>query len=578
MKLYWGFDSVKSSSISSFMLFSYVLGISPFVVYFFMSNKCILMEWEIFSASSTSMNLSLVLDPVGVSFSAVVCFISACVMMFSSSYMSGDIFLSRFTGLVMMFVLSMNLLVFIPNLVALLIGWDGLGIVSFALVVYYQNVKSLSAGMLTALANRVGDVMLLLSIGFCVIQGHWNILFMWDNCFSPVLVFCVVVAGMTKSAQIPFSSWLPAAMAAPTPVSALVHSSTLVTAGVFLLVRFFPFLSEFKGFTVGLLFVSVLTLLMAGIGANYEYDLKKVIALSTLSQLGVMMMSLGLGMPYLALFHLYTHALFKAMLFLCAGAIIHNNSNSQDLRQLGNLWGQMPLTISCLNVANLALCGAPFMSGFYSKDLILETSLFSPCNFVMLVLIFLATGMTAMYSIRLSIYSLWGHSNHLPLHCNFDEDVKVTWPVMMLSVISLFVGSLLQSWVVDFDVCMVLPLGYKLVTICVTVIGAWLAVFLWQSPTLNFMGAGLSMNFNSVMWFFAPLSTQPVIKGPLSGAKDFFKYLDQGWLEVAGGQGIFQQANMMSKTNQVIQGKLISSFILMMVFSVLLVFVLLMNS
>lgn len=130
---------------------------------------------------------------------------------------------------------------------------------------------------------------------------------------------------------------MPAAIAAPTPVSALVHSSTLVTAGVFLVIRFFPFLREFKGFTAGLLFVSVLTLLMAGIGANYEYDLKKVIALSTLSQLGVMMMSLGLGMPYLALFHLYTHALFKAILFLCAGAIIHNNRNSQDLRQLGNL-------------------------------------------------------------------------------------------------------------------------------------------------------------------------------------------------------------------------------------------------
>lgn len=195
-------------------------------------------------------------------------------------------------------------------------------------------------------------------------------------------------------------------MAAPTPVSALVHSSTLVTAGIFLVIRFFPFLEMFDGFKVGLLFISVITLLMAGIGANYEYDLKKVIALSTLRQLGVMIMRLGLGIPFLALFHLYTHALFKAILFLCAGAIIHNNNNSQDLRQLGNLWNQMPLTISCLNVANLALCGAPFMRGFYSKDLILETRLFSPCNFLMLLLIFLATGITAAYRVRLSIYAL----------------------------------------------------------------------------------------------------------------------------------------------------------------------------
>nr|YP_009318354.1 NADH dehydrogenase subunit 5 [Stomatella planulata]AOZ71835.1 NADH dehydrogenase subunit 5 [Stomatella planulata] len=574
MKLFWGFNSVKSSSISSFMLFSYVVSIFPFVIYFFLFNKSILMEWEILSVTGTNMSLSLILDPVGLSFSAVVCFISACVMMFSSSYMADDIFLSRFTCLVMMFVLSMNLLVFIPNLVALLIGWDGLGIVSFALVIYYQNVKSLSAGMLTALANRVGDVMLLLSIGFCAVQGHWNILFMWDSCFSPVLVFCVVVAGMTKSAQIPFSSWLPAAMAAPTPVSALVHSSTLVTAGVFLLIRFFPFLEEFEGFSFGLLFVAVLTLLMAGIGANYEYDLKNVIALSTLSQLGVMMMSLGLKMPYLALFHLYTHALFKAMLFLCAGAIIHNNSNSQDLRQLGNLWNQMPLSVSCLNVANLALCGAPFMSGFYSKDLILETSLFSPCNFIMLVLIFLATGMTAMYSIRLSIYSLWGHCNHLSYHSNFDEDIKVSWPVMMLSTISLFIGSVLQSEVLEFNSWMVLPLWNKLLTIVVTVIGGWLAIVLWQSPSLKFKGNNLLISFNSMMWFFAMLSTQPVIFGPLQSSKKMFSSLDQGWLEVFGGQGMFVGATKLSKMNQIVQSKLLSKFILMMIMSSLLVVVL----
>nr|ARI50064.1 NADH dehydrogenase subunit 5 [Margarites vorticiferus] len=578
MKLFWGFFKVKSSSISSLMLFSYALLLFPFSVYFFLYNKCVLLEWEIFSASSTSMALSLVLDPIGISFSNVVCFISACVMLFSSSYMSGDIFLSRFTWLVMMFVLSMNLLVFIPNLVALLIGWDGLGIVSFALVIYYQNMKSLSAGMLTALANRVGDVMLLMSIGFCVIQGHWNILFMWDNSFSPVLAFCVVVAAMTKSAQIPFSSWLPAAMAAPTPVSALVHSSTLVTAGVFLLVRFFPFLNSFEGFKVGLLFISVLTLLMAGVGANYEYDLKKVIALSTLSQLGVMMMSLGLGMPLLALFHLYTHALFKAMLFLCAGAIIHNSSSCQDLRQLGNLWSQMPLTISCLNVANLALCGAPFMSGFYSKDLILETSLFSPCSFLMVVLIFLATGMTAAYSIRLSIYCLWGHSNHLTMHQNYDEDVSITWAVMLLSIITVFIGKVMQNNVLEFNSFIVLPLWHKLLTIIVTLLGGWLAIIIWRSPNLLKGGANKFMSFNSLMWFFAPLSTQPVILFPLLAGGNFFKSLDQGWFEVAGGRGIFTLSSLISKNNQLFQSKLINSFVMMVVSSsILLLFFMMIN-
>nr|QIQ23129.1 NADH dehydrogenase subunit 5 [Rochia nilotica] len=575
MKLFWSFFSLKSSSVSSFMLFSYACALFPFSIYFFMTNKCILMEWEIFSASSTNMSLSLILDPVSISFSNVVCFISACVMMFSSSYMESDIFLNRFVALVMMFVLSMNLLVFVPNLVALLIGWDGLGIVSFALVIYYQNTKSLSAGMLTALANRIGDVMLLVSIGLCVIQGHWNILFMWTNDFSPILAFCIVVAAMTKSAQIPFSSWLPAAMAAPTPVSALVHSSTLVTAGVFLLIRFFPFLDSFTGFKTSLLFVSVLTLLMAGIGANYEYDLKKVIALSTLSQLGVMMMSLGLGMPFLALFHLYTHALFKAMLFLCAGAIIHNNNNSQDLRQLGNLWNQMPLTISCLNVANLALCGAPFMSGFYSKDLILETSLFSPCNLVMVILIFLATGMTAAYSVRLSIYSLWGHSNHWSIHQNYDEDTKITWSVMLLSIISIFIGKVMQNSIMEFNSIMVLPLSHKMLTISVTLLGAWLAIVLWKTPSLSAPKMLKPGNFNSLMWFLAPLSTQPIIRFPLKMGGDFFKSLDQGWMEILGGSGTFKVTMTSSKMNQIFQAKVISSFIMMMVTTVLLIMILL---
>jgi len=215
-----------------------------------------------------------------------------------------------------------------------------------------------------------------------------------------------MIAAITKRAQIPFSAWLPAAMAAPTPVSALVHSSTLVTAGVFLLIRFFPFLKTFRFFQPALLFISVLTLLIAGIGANYENDLKKVVALSTLSQLGVMIISLGMGMPYLALFHLYTHALFKALLFLCAGAIIHNSSNAQDIRMMGMIASQAPLTTTCINVANLSLCGAPFLSGFYSKDLILEISLFQPTSFLMVLLIFIATGITAAYSFRLSFCSL----------------------------------------------------------------------------------------------------------------------------------------------------------------------------
>lgn len=192
-------------------------------------------------------------------------------------------------------------------------------------------------------------------------------------------------------------------MAAPTPVSALVHSSTLVTAGVFLLIRFYPFLSSSLLFKPFLLLIATLTMTIAGIAATIETDLKKIIALSTLSQLGVIIAALGLGLPTLAFFHLITHALFKALLFVCAGSVIHYHDHDQDLRATGNLAYSNPILTSSISIANLALCGAPFLAGFYSKDLILEISSFSPTNLLILFMFFVATGLTAGYSVRFSV-------------------------------------------------------------------------------------------------------------------------------------------------------------------------------
>lgn len=239
-------------------------------------------------------------------------------------------------------------------------------------------------------------------------------------------MFSVIVAAITKSAQIPFSSWLPAAMAAPTPVRALVHSSTLVTAGVFLLIRFYPFLSSVSGFTESILVIASMTIFIAGIRALVECDMKKIIALSTLRQLGVIMASIGLGMPDLAFFHLITHALFKALLFVCAGTLIHLHHHSQDLRRMGNLANQIPITISCLNIANMALCGLPFLSGFYSKDLIIEMSLFNSTNVVILVLFIIATIITAAYSIRLIITCLLGINVGMGVQYVSDESLDNT--------------------------------------------------------------------------------------------------------------------------------------------------------
>lgn len=188
-----------------------------------------------------------------------------------------------------------------------------------------------------------------------------------------LLKLLLIISAITKRAQIPFSAWLPAAMAAPTPVSALVHSSTLVTAGVYLIIRFRAALEGSVAQRV-LLIISCLTIFIAGLGANFEYDLKKIIALSTLSQLGVILRILSLGYRDLAFFHLLSHALFKALLFMCAGVVIHRVGGYQDIRFIGNLIKFMPLTISFMTISNLALCGFPFLAGFYSKDIILEVA------------------------------------------------------------------------------------------------------------------------------------------------------------------------------------------------------------
>ena len=210
-------------------------------------------------------------------------------------------------------------------------------------------------------------------------------------------------------------------MAAPTPVSALVHSSTLVTAGVYLLIRFNLLLDGIIVFR-GLLLISGLTIFMAGISANYEFDLKKIIALSTLRQLGLMMRILRMGFYDLAFYHLLTHAIFKALLFMCAGVVIHIIGDIQDIRYMGGMRFFIPLTSLCLNISNLALCGVPFLAGFYSKDLILELVRLRRLNLFIYFLYYFSTGLTIFYTLRLFMYLIVNNFNLLAIYNFYDED------------------------------------------------------------------------------------------------------------------------------------------------------------
>nr|YP_009544454.1 NADH dehydrogenase subunit 5 [Lupocycloporus gracilimanus]AYW03836.1 NADH dehydrogenase subunit 5 [Lupocycloporus gracilimanus] len=501
------------------------------------------VEWELFSLLSSSIVFTLVFDWISLLFMCFVLAISSSVLFYSGSYMAEDKTFNRFMWLVLAFVLSMGFMVMSPNLISILLGWDGLGLVSYALVIYYQNEKSANAGMLTILSNRVGDVAILLSVGLMSSLGSWNFslysYYMDDSWL--LLKVLVMVSAMTKSAQIPFSAWLPAAMAAPTPVSALVHSSTLVTAGVYLMIRFSAAL---EGSLVQsmLLIISCLTMFMAGLGANFEYDLKKIIALSTLSQLGVMLSILSLGFPDLAFFHLLSHALFKALLFMCAGVVIHSVGGYQDIRFMGNLVKFMPLTVSYMTIANLALCGFPFLAGFYSKDMILEVAFMSWINFVSLILYVLATGLTVMYTLRLIFYSISGEYNLGCISNLCDEDFIMTNSMSVLGLGAIVGGSML-SWSL-FPACCMICMSFfmKMLVLMVSVLGGLLGYML-NIMSVNYKLKSLD-NYSKVtvmgsMWFMPLLSTLKLSEKSLGVGSNMEKVADKGWFEFYGGQGLY---------------------------------------
>ena len=338
------------------------------------SHTQLLIYLTLGQLNSALLEIRIRFDIFSIVFLNTVVLISFAVFRFRYSYMAANKFFSRFKVLLFVFVFSMLLLIASSNLIFTIVGWDGLGIRSYLLVIYYGRRKSYNAGILTVLRNRIGDVAILFRIGLILQLGSWNIpyykeLFSYNTYFS----FLLALGGFTKSAQIPFSAWLPAAIAAPTPVSSLVHSSTLVTAGVFLLFRHLSELTYSTFYSV-LLFIGIRTMTIARIAALNEKDIKKIVALSTLRQLGLIVLSLGLGWIFISFFHLIIHAFFKAMIFISVGNLIHFSQNYQAIKNRGGIALSSPLNSSTLILASLRLCGVPFTAAFFSKEPIIELS------------------------------------------------------------------------------------------------------------------------------------------------------------------------------------------------------------
>lgn len=516
-----------------------------FLISFFIGLLIIRLNWEFilefnfFRFNSYSFTIILIFDWVSLIFSRFVFLISSRVIIFRKEYIHGDLNVDRFIYLIALFVLSMVLIIFSPNLIRILVGWDGLGLVSYCLVIYYQNNKSFTAGLITLFTNRVGDVALLIAVAWIINFGSWNFIFYlnFNNLVMNIIVILVVLACITKRAQIPFSAWLPAAIAAPTPVSSLVHSSTLVTAGVYLIIRFCEGFFIYLNFVM--LFISTITIFIAGLAANFEFDLKKIIALSTLRQLGIMFRILFLGDYILAFFHLLVHALFKALLFMCAGFFIHNCIDCQDIRFIGRIVKFMPLRISYFNICNFCLCGLPFFSGFYSKDLILELFTLSYLNLFLFFFVFLSIGLTVRYTIRLRIYLIVSRTNALPF-----KKINECWGIILagirvLVVFAVIMGSLL-GWIILNPYFVNLPVFLKLLPLIFVIIGfgggflVYWSVYCYSSKVLKL---NFYIHFTRILWNLFFLSGVGIVKYPLMIREFLFSRFDQGWLELYGTRG-----------------------------------------
>lgn len=384
--------------------------------------------------------IRFVVDFISIVFFNTLIIIVTSVLFFSKEYINGEVLIFRFLFFTISFVSSIVFFIFGRSIFALLIGWDGLGVTSFFLVLFFQNSSSWRARMKTALTNRLGDGFLIIVFSNLILRNN---VFIEKIFFVPLaFVLLLILGSFTKRAQFPFRNWLPAAIAAPTPISSLVHSSTLVTAGVFLVIRFSRFFIENSTALIMLLIRGIITIIFAGLIALFEKDLKKVVALSTLSHLGLMITSCALVGPLFAFIHLIMHAIFKALLFINIGYLIIRRHHNQDSRLLS--LNSNYLTISVL-FSLFGMIGFYFFNGFLSKDLIIFISLRARnINIVIISLLFLGFCLTVSYSMRFFTRLF-----------SFFKNVQISLrksifkSTLMLMLLRLFSGELMKKFLLE---------------------------------------------------------------------------------------------------------------------------------